>query len=1126
MVGEPALSVWIRGRGLGAAVVRASWVVIALDMLSAPAFAAGCAPELGQVVTVQGSAEVRRAGSSQWVALTPAGSLCAGDVVRVARVGRVGIRLSNATLLRLDQGTTLTLAPPDSRMTTVLEQLTGRMHVISRTPHGFGVRTPFINAAIDGTEFSVLLTESTGTVAVVEGRVLATNPAGSTQLVSGQAATAQRDGGPPRLDLTVRPFDAVVWMLHFPVVLDRPEGLGALPAGNVLEQALAMLRSGQAAEALSTLDGSDLSAYGAPAQLVRAAVLLQLGRVDQAQPLLAEAARLAPASSDVPALQAIIALAHNDAVASLALARLAVSRAPASPTALVALSYALQARFELAQALASVRSASDVAPDNPLVWARRAELELMTDDLEAALASARRAMGLGQVPAKAHLVLGFIHLARMDGRSATASFTEAARLDPADPLPWLGRGLANIRAGRLADGRAELEVAVLLDPRNALLRSYLGKAYFEEARNTTAAGEFALARELDPNDPTPYLYDAFRKLTENRPIEALRDLEQSIRRNDHRAVYRSRQTLDDDAATRSVSQASVYADLGFEQLALLEAVKSLQVASTNHAAHAFLADYYLSLPRHDMARDSELLQAQLLQPLVATPVQPRLSTHGLGFLERSTFMRVGAGEFGALLNRQGLNVAVGAALGSQGTRSSSLVASGLGESTAFSVGRYALSTDGFRPNHDQRLTVSNAFLQWQASPASGVQLELKRATRRVGDSALTFFDATNFDATVRSNFRADTLRLGGRHAPAPDTVLLASLIHRDQRDELLLPSFGVVSLHEDSAQLLELRRIHQAGSGSTTQGVSVLTGRMVATDTGIAPLPQSSRARDRHVNLYAYGDLRLQPHLNLTWGLSADDYADELVRVRQLNPKFGLLWTPTPDTTVRMAAFRALKRKVVSGQTIEPTHVAGFPQYLSGIADLNGTNHATGAIALARKLPPSAAFGVELGRRRIGLPAATLGGSASAEVWESWLKGFAYWQPAERTTLSLGLDLERLSSPDHVLTPVLLARSRTLTLPLEWRQFDPGGLSWSVKLTPLRQRGRFLDALAGSFEPGQTRATVTDLAVAYRLPRRLGVVALEVRNALDKHLDLQEINPQNSLWARRRALTMKLQLNY
>ena len=138
---------------------------------------------------------------------------------------------------------------------------------------------------------------------------------------------------------------------------------------------------------------------------------------------------------------------------------------------------------------------------------------------------------------------------------------------------------------------------------------------FEEKRSELDGREYAIAKELDPNDPTPWFYDAIRKQTENRPVEALHDLQKANELNDNRAVYRSRLMLDSDLAARSAGLARIYTDLGFRQRALAEGYNSVNTDPSNYSAHRFLADSYSALPRHEIARVSELLQSQLLQPL-------------------------------------------------------------------------------------------------------------------------------------------------------------------------------------------------------------------------------------------------------------------------------------------------------------------------------------------------------------------------------------------------------------------------------------------------------------------------------------------------------------------------------
>src|SRR4029078_10611371 len=178
----------------------------------------------------------------------------------------------------------------------------------------------------------------------------------------------------------------------------------------------------------------------------------------------------------------------------------------------------------------------------------------------AAERAAQAAVNANPGESRAHTILGFVHLAQIDTKAARSDFEAAIERDSSDPLPRLGLGLAVIRDGGLKTGREEIEIAVALDPTNSLIRSYVGKAYYEEntkERDKLAATQFGLGKELDPKDPTPWLYDAILKQTQNRPVEALQDLQKSIELNDNRAVYRSRLLLDEDAAARSASLAEL-----------------------------------------------------------------------------------------------------------------------------------------------------------------------------------------------------------------------------------------------------------------------------------------------------------------------------------------------------------------------------------------------------------------------------------------------------------------------------------------------------------------------------------------------------------------------------------------
>src|SRR4029079_13333753 len=311
----------------------------------------------------------------------------------------------------------------------------------------------------------------------------------------------------------------------------------------------------------------------------------------------------------------------------------AVGHSPKSAAARLALSYALQANVQLEAARDEMLEAVADHPAQAGALARLAELELSLGYVDRASKAARRAATLAPDDARPNTVLGYAALARTDTKGAKVAFERAISLEPGSPLARLGLGLARIREGHLAEGRHEIEIAAALNPEDPILRSYLGKAYFDEKRDDLAAREFERAKQLDPLDPTPWFYQAIAEQTINRPIEALEDLQGSIDRSGNRAVYRSRLLVDDDLAARGAKLSRVYEDLGFEQLALLEGWKSLDADPVNHSAHRLLSDNYLALPSHQIARDSELLQSQLLQPLNINAVQPRLADNGLSFLD-------------------------------------------------------------------------------------------------------------------------------------------------------------------------------------------------------------------------------------------------------------------------------------------------------------------------------------------------------------------------------------------------------------------------------------------------------------------------------------------------------------
>ena len=346
----------------------------------------------------------------------------------------------------------------------------------------------------------------------------------------------------------------------------------------------------------------------------------------------------------------------------------------------------------------------------------------------------------------------------------------------------MGLGLAKIRNGDLAEGRKDLEFAAILDPNNALIRSYLGKSYFEERRNALAEDQFRLAKLRDPKDPTPHFYDALLKQTSNRPVEALQSMQKAIDLNDNRGVYRSKLLLDQDAAARSANIARIYNDLGFGRVALKEAWNALNFDAANPSAHRFLSDAYIGQPRYRAARASELLQAQLLQPINITPVQPQLTAENIGILNSTGPGNLSVNEYDSLFNANGAHIVLNGAYGSRNTKTDNAIISGIYNKLSGSMGQFHYETDGFRDNDHYQEDIYDAFAQYAFTPDLSGQIEFKSSDVRASDVPFRLNGEFNNRKNFKEAIAQDSIRVGGHYQISPKQDLLGSFIYSTYKD--------------------------------------------------------------------------------------------------------------------------------------------------------------------------------------------------------------------------------------------------------------------------------------------------------------------------------------------------------
>jgi tetratricopeptide (TPR) repeat protein len=1079
---------------IGVLALFAVLPVVLAGSASAAQAPAGCEHPVARFESVTNTVRLVRASTQAGAAARQA-LVCAGDVVRVGDNSRAVILiLASNTPIAIDSNSEFIVADPPAPDRTLITLLRGALLYISRVRRSLAIQTPFVNASTEGTEFLVRVGEESAVITVLEGSVRASNEFGSLLVAAGQQAVTRR-GRAPELEVVVRPRDAVRWALYYEPVLpvDTSAELEKVPE-----------------------DKRDSKFH-----VRRAALALSAGQLPEARSDIELALKLDASNAEAYALQAVVAVALNDKEAALKAGGAAVERSPRSAAALVAYSYALQANFQLEAARDRVMQAVQAQPDDATAWARLAELRLMVDDVRGARTAGQRAATLAPRLPRTQVVLGFTSLAELKLSDAERAFNEAIDLQPENPLGRLGLGLVKIRRGRLSEGRQDLELAVALNPDNPVIRSYLGKAYFDEKREDLAGQQLDAARALDRLDPTPWFYDAIRKQTLNRPIEALHDLQRSIELNDNRAIYRSHADLEGDRAARGAALARIYRDLGFEQVALLEGWKSLVTDPASHSSHRFLADAYVGLPRHTIARDSELLQAQLLQPTNVTPVQPRLADNGLVFLDLG-IAPVGYSEYTRLFAGNQIRFVGDGLVGERGTFADNLILSGILNRFSYSVGQFHTQTDGIRKNDDARENIYDVFAQAELTASTGAQIELRMSDSDLGDRRM-LFDPTNYLDRLRSVGDTDSVRIGARHRFGPGSVLIGSYAHR-VLDSDFDTGVGLRVKTDETADFAEIRYLHEWRRANLTGGLGYYTGDRVE-ERSFGPFQFPPETTDvRHSNSYVYIDITPARAVTVTGGISTNDFRSGELKRSPVSPKLGMIWLVDAATTVRAAAFRTLERTLISSQTLEPTQVAGFNQFFY---DVSGTDSRRYGIALDRRLTGSVFGGVELSLRELRVPTfdAASGRLTDTDRQERAVRAYVHATPTSYLVLSSQYQFDRLTRDPEGNNEGLLANTRVHRLSGESRVFLRAGGFGRVRVTFVDQEGRFQDPRQ-IVVSGADRFCMLDASIGYRLPRQRGIFSIDGRNALDTAFRFQDSSPEEPTIVPARQVTARLTLAF
>ncbi|HEX3988565.1 MAG TPA: hypothetical protein VHZ30_03980, partial [Verrucomicrobiae bacterium] len=771
------------------------------------------------------------------------------------------------------------------------------------------------------------------------------------QLESGEKGVVEMNQAPRKSPL-LDAVNIIQWTLYYPAVLNTDELELNAESKQALADSLAAYRAGDLVKALTQYPASRAPASESE-RVYRAAVLLASGSVEEAQTLLGASFREERAARLAAALKEMIATVKGQVWPRTAPRTLS--------TEWLSGSYQAQAMRYLEKARTMAANAASNAPGFGFAGERLAELEFSFGHTKQALAALKSSLEASPRNAQAVALNGFLLSAQNRITDAIALFNHAIELDGALGNAWLGRGLCNIKLGRPQAGLEDLLVAAALEPRRALLRSYLGKAFSDVGHEALAVKELGLARDLDPKDPTVWLYLALLDQQENKINPAIADLQTAQADNDNRSVFRSGMLLDQDRAVASANLASVYRDAGMTDVSVREAARAVTDDYANESAHLFLSDSYYNLLdptqfnlRYDTAWFNELLLANALAPVGAGRLSQQVSQQ----------------DYSKLFESDGLSLAGFTQVRTDGMIHETASQFGTFDNTSYAIDLDYHHNNGVRVNNSLDNVTLDSTIKQQITPQDTAMLFVQYENYHSGDN-FQYYDQSDARPFFKFNEQQQPELVATWHhewAPGMHTLFMVDRLVDDQQfsdkaaPQLLLAQLpngaidGAANVPFDfnyrerfEVYGAELNQILQwdhvlVVAGGRYQSGEFHTQDQFSNPSTLTSLFSSSPYTGDTTGLFqrvtGYGYLTVEPlnHLWLTGGVAADDekfpyyfrnppvVPGEQSR-SQIGPKAALVWSPNTEVTFRGIFTHSLGGASIDESVrLEPTELAGFPQ--------------------------------------------------------------------------------------------------------------------------------------------------------------------------------------------------------
>ena len=1131
-----------------------SILVVALYLCvvsTAPAF--GETSAVATAFVVEGSVSVREERANEWKPLAKGMPVREGDTIKTGDDGRAALEFVDGAFVRLGRSAAITINEVSPLGEPQVTQTAGRSYFFSRGARREPkIKTPLVNATIRGTELVVVVTPDLTSIDVLHGSAAVSDGSHEEVAVAGEGVTAKR-GEPLTKSILVRPADAVQWMIRFPFIVTSydlaPSSDSECSTACVEAIKHAIERAGSSS-LLHEVESLPAGVRELPrGRILNALALWSVG--DKASALKVLQALPAHLAARDAALQSLLygysALAESNPSAAEEYLAKAEGALPGLVNAMNLRSYIRQARGDVDGALEVARQNRidhvSVAP----LYDREAEMLLSSDRAEEAQALlATRTSRFGE-SAMSSTLAGFAALSARDFEEAQQHFNTALVEDSSLPLPYVGNALVAAQYRDYGSAQKSLSQAIQMDPSVAVYRSYLGKLFFENESSPKALQEFDAAVELDPLDPTPFLYRSYARVAENDPIGALEDVERSVELNDGRAVFRSSLLVDKDTAVRSAGLARTFNELGFSQAARLEAIKALNDDYSNYSAHRLLADSYLNFTDLD-ARLSEQRIADILSPLTFNIFNSLGETNSLG-------------DYNSLFDKKETRKATDLSFYSNTDQwYGSLLATGKGEKYGYLLNYQPDFRNGTRRGSYYNDNIFRGAVQYQVSPDDRLILDNYFRVRETEGET---------DADYSEDFHLGRSRLGYNHRISPNAMFVSQTEyvrnsqHTHVDTERYVDALNTLTGETQSGSFGIDQSLSDRLSWSSMSNQLLYTSRYVDSVFGVDGLyADTSRREDSPVTMpgdlpapadidygvdsnltsgsvYEYLSFKVPRQATLTLGVKAarlersyteiPPYVDDTIVDSGVKPKIGLVLTPNSWLTGRVAYFEELRKSLLEDfSSLEPTLVGGINQRFN---DISGTDSRNFGVGLDAKEADVIYGGMQYTRRHLlesvgnafesgqtdGLSTTLTqeGDGIFSEHSESdILKGYVYTVLSRQSVLTADTLYERFrrTSPDSIVD-IATQRYR-----LAYRHFYGKHIITEAGGTYRVQQFEYADDSGGFW--------LFDVGAAYRFSEQHGRFFARVDNILDRGYGYDNFQNLDSYLYNGRSVLVGISYNF